>query len=251
MTSTNWRRRFLSSPRRKPGADARRARNASSPGSRTSSAFSSSMVAPRSMGKTETSSSGFTPFAWIAFTRNFNERTAGPVQVKWYFGSITGDEVTALDRIHRGQLDGAAGAGFCDRLAPSLRVTRVLGLFQSHEESSYVLGRLRATLRTTPRRSGRMLVGPSIPSLSVGTGCRGRVRVRAALPARDRERAVAGRLRDHRLDARRSRGRAGRGHAHRGQVDPTGSYFGIPLARNSISRSTPSVSAVAVTRNFL
>jgi len=89
-----------------------------------------------------------------AFSRNFEERTFGRVQMKWYFGSIAGDEVAALDRIRRGQLDGAAGAGFCDRLAPSLRVTRVLGLFQSHEESSYVLGRLRATLDAEFRKSG-------------------------------------------------------------------------------------------------
>jgi TRAP-type C4-dicarboxylate transport system substrate-binding protein len=89
-----------------------------------------------------------------AFSRNFEEHTGGRVQMKWYFGSIAGDEVTALDRIRRGQLDGAAGAGFCDRLAPSLRVTRVLGLFQSHEESSYVLGRLRSTLDAEFRKSG-------------------------------------------------------------------------------------------------
>jgi TRAP-type C4-dicarboxylate transport system substrate-binding protein len=89
-----------------------------------------------------------------AFGRDLEDRTAGRVQMKWYFGSIAGDEVTALDRIMRGQLDGSAGAQVCDRLAPSLRVTRVLGLFQSREESSYALGRLRASLDGEFRQSG-------------------------------------------------------------------------------------------------
>jgi TRAP-type C4-dicarboxylate transport system substrate-binding protein len=73
--------------------------------------------------------------------------TNGNVRVKWYFGGITGDDVQSGDRIRRGQLDGVASGGMlCMRLAPSMRVLRLLGLFQSRKESAYVMGRLKPVL---------------------------------------------------------------------------------------------------------
>ena len=44
-----------------------------------------------------------------------------------------------IERVKRGQLDGVASGGMmCQRLAPTMRVVRVVGLFQSREEALYV-----------------------------------------------------------------------------------------------------------------
>lgn len=74
--------------------------------------------------------------------RQVQAATDGQVQIKWYLGGITGDEVHTLDRIAKGQLDGEAGALFCDRVAPSIRVGRIVGLFQSRDEWHFVMSRL-------------------------------------------------------------------------------------------------------------
>jgi TRAP-type C4-dicarboxylate transport system substrate-binding protein len=74
--------------------------------------------------------------------REAQAATAGQVQFKWYLGGIAGDEDTALARVNKGQLDGEAGALFCDRLAPSIRIGRIVGLFQSRDEWRHVMSRL-------------------------------------------------------------------------------------------------------------
>ena len=89
-----------------------------------------------------------------AFAREVETRTNGRVRLKWYWGAIAGDELQALDRIKRDQLDGEAGAQICDRVAPSLRVMRMLGLFQSWDEALYVVSRMRSTLDGELRQSG-------------------------------------------------------------------------------------------------
>src|SRR6185436_18572099 len=81
-----------------------------------------------------------------AFAREIEARTKGRVRMKWYWGAIAGDELQVLERIQRDQLDGEAGAQLCDRLAPSLRVMRVLGLVQSWDEAMHVIARMRKTL---------------------------------------------------------------------------------------------------------
>ena len=93
--------------------------------------------------------------------------------MKWYLGGIAGDELAALERVKRGQLDGEAGAIFCQRLAPTLRVARVPGLFESREEFIYVVGPPQADARRgvpqgrlhQPRRGGlrhrRALLAPA------------------------------------------------------------------------------------------
>jgi len=73
------------------------------------------------------------------FAREIERDSAGEVQVKWYLGGVAGDETTTLDRVERGDLDGLAGAIFCQRVAPSLRVLEVTGLVQSNEEAASVL----------------------------------------------------------------------------------------------------------------
>jgi TRAP-type C4-dicarboxylate transport system substrate-binding protein len=82
-----------------------------------------------------------------SFSREVEQATEGNVVVKWYFGGIAGDEQGMIDRVRRGQLDGVASGGMmCQRLAPSMRVMRIVGLFQSRDEALYVLGRLKPRL---------------------------------------------------------------------------------------------------------
>jgi TRAP-type transport system periplasmic protein len=89
-----------------------------------------------------------------ALSRDIEVGTGGLVQMKWYLGGIAGDELTALKRVKAGQLDGLAGAVFCERIAPSLRVLRLVGLIQNHDELLYVTGKLRAQLDAEMEKSG-------------------------------------------------------------------------------------------------
>jgi TRAP-type transport system periplasmic protein len=92
-------------------------------------------------------------------SREIEAATHGDVQLKWYLGGIAGDEVTSLERVRRGQLDGLAGAMFCDRLAPSLRVARIAGLFQSRAEWEYVMTRLLPRLTQEFEQQGFVNLG--------------------------------------------------------------------------------------------
>jgi TRAP-type transport system periplasmic protein len=86
--------------------------------------------------------------------REIRAATKGQVEMKWVLGGIAGDELAALERIKRGQLDGEAGALFCERLAPSLRVGRIVGLFRSREEWKHVMNRLIPDLDREFAKSG-------------------------------------------------------------------------------------------------
>lgn len=96
--------------------------------------------------------------AWARLLRRFADEVAtgthGGVRIKWYFGGVAGDEITALDRSLRGQLDGLSGAIPCQRVAPTLRVLEVIGLVQSDDEAAAVLTWLRPDIerdfRNTP-----------------------------------------------------------------------------------------------------
>jgi TRAP-type transport system periplasmic protein len=83
---------------------------------------------------------------FAALTREVAAATQGEVQLKFYLGGVAGDELTVLDRIRRGQLDGSAAAINCELLAPSFRVAHLLGLFRSRDEFRHVLGKLRQRL---------------------------------------------------------------------------------------------------------
>jgi TRAP-type C4-dicarboxylate transport system substrate-binding protein len=75
--------------------------------------------------------------------RTLNE-SSGSVRVKVYFGGIAGDELVVGERIRRGQLDGVLSAGtLCQQVAPSVRVLKVVGLFQARDEAEYVLNHLK------------------------------------------------------------------------------------------------------------
>jgi len=91
--------------------------------------------------------------------RDVETGTNGAVRMKWYLGGIAGDELRALERVRRGQLDGLAGAIFCERLAPSLWVTRVVGLIHDRAEGKQVLNRLIPT--ATKEMEQRGFVGLS------------------------------------------------------------------------------------------
>jgi len=97
-----------------------------------------------------------------AFAREVETLSSGELRIKWYLGGIAGDEVTALERIRHGQLDGEAGAIFCQRLAPSLRAARVAGLYQSRQELLYVLNRLKPTLDDEFRKAGFANLGEGL-----------------------------------------------------------------------------------------
>ena len=94
------------------------------------------------------------------FVRTVESETHDAVKFKIYFGGIAGDELEVGERIRRDQLDGAISGGqLCMRLAPSLRVLRVLGLFQSRGEVAFVLGRLKPTIDDEFRKSGYANLG--------------------------------------------------------------------------------------------
>jgi TRAP-type C4-dicarboxylate transport system substrate-binding protein len=93
-----------------------------------------------------------------AFSREVESSTNGQVKIKWYLGAIAGDELQVIDRIRKDQLDGTASSVTCSKLAPSLKVTRVVGLFQRHDEATNVLSRLHPTVEAEFRRSGFALI---------------------------------------------------------------------------------------------
>jgi TRAP-type transport system periplasmic protein len=95
-----------------------------------------------------------------AFSRDVENGTGGEVRMKWFFGGIAGDEVQIGERIRRDQLDGTASGGMlCERLGPSMRVLRLLGVFQTRDEASYVISRLTPELEQEFSKSGFVLLG--------------------------------------------------------------------------------------------
>jgi TRAP-type C4-dicarboxylate transport system substrate-binding protein len=110
--------------------------------------------------------------AWAKLLNNWGkeveQRTSGTVKVKWYFGGVTGDELETLAGIKRGHLDGIASGGMvCERLAPTMRIQGLSGMFQSRDEASYVMERLHDVISDEARKNGfEMLIttglGPEV-----------------------------------------------------------------------------------------
>jgi TRAP-type transport system periplasmic protein len=96
---------------------------------------------------------------FAAFARDVETITAGGVRMKLYFSGIAGGDIEVVDRIRRDQLDGAIGSESCTRLSPSMLVTRIFALFQSREESKYVLTRLKPILDAEFLKSGFINLG--------------------------------------------------------------------------------------------
>jgi TRAP-type C4-dicarboxylate transport system substrate-binding protein len=102
--------------------------------------------------------------AWARIARQTStalaDATEGQVINKWYFGGIAGDELQMLDRVRKEQLDGIVSAGMlCERLSPSMRVMRMVGLFQTRDESGYVAGRLKSLFDEDFRKQGFVNLG--------------------------------------------------------------------------------------------
>jgi TRAP-type transport system periplasmic protein len=96
----------------------------------------------------------------VAYERDIAALTHDQVHMKWYLGGIAGDEVQMLERIKRDQLDGVASGGMmCMKVAPSMRVLRLAGLFQSREESAYVSSLLKPTLDKEFQKAGFVNLG--------------------------------------------------------------------------------------------
>jgi TRAP-type C4-dicarboxylate transport system substrate-binding protein len=94
-----------------------------------------------------------------AFARDVENGTSGRVRVKWYFGAVAGDELEAMHRVERGQLDGTGSGGMmCERIMPSMRSLRLPAVFQSRDEAAAVAGRLFNTLEDEATKSGYALL---------------------------------------------------------------------------------------------
>jgi TRAP-type transport system periplasmic protein len=79
--------------------------------------------------------------------QDLDATTGGRLKIKWYFNGVAGDELEQGDRMMKGQLDGSAGGQmFCNRVIPSMRVTRLPGVFQSREEAADAINRLSTSM---------------------------------------------------------------------------------------------------------
>jgi TRAP-type C4-dicarboxylate transport system substrate-binding protein len=95
-----------------------------------------------------------------AYARDVEAGTKGRVKMKIYFGGISGDELQVGERIRAGQLDGTlSGGAFCQKLAPSMRLTAIQGLFQNRDEASHVMGALNALFEDELRSLSFVLLG--------------------------------------------------------------------------------------------
>src|SRR5262249_6122947 len=78
------------------------------------------------------------------FAHHVESSTHDQVKFKLYFNALAGDELEQLERMQRGQIDASAsGQMACQKLAPTLRVARLPGVFQDRDEAETVLSGLR------------------------------------------------------------------------------------------------------------
>jgi TRAP-type C4-dicarboxylate transport system substrate-binding protein len=78
-----------------------------------------------------------------AYAHDVERSTDGVVAIKWYTGGVAGDELAAIERVRRGQLDGVGATVACARLSPSLAVLEIAGIVQSHDEAAALIRRLQ------------------------------------------------------------------------------------------------------------
>src|SRR5690242_9450561 len=73
-----------------------------------------------------------------AFSHEVEAETHDAVRIKWYFGGIAGDDLETGERVKREQLEGVGSGGpLCERVAPSMKALRILGLFRDLDEAGY------------------------------------------------------------------------------------------------------------------
>jgi TRAP-type C4-dicarboxylate transport system substrate-binding protein len=103
-----------------------------------------------------------------AFARELAARTHGEVQLKWYFGSIAGDELQVGERIRRGQLDGVASGGMlCERVAPSIRAIHMTGVYPDRAAAGYVAMRLMPDFQAEAQQNGFTIIGAPIMGVTM------------------------------------------------------------------------------------
>jgi TRAP-type C4-dicarboxylate transport system substrate-binding protein len=96
---------------------------------------------------------------WARMLREFSNEieatTHGAVKLKWYMNGIAGDELEMLGRIQRGQLDGFGSGGMaCERVMPAFKVTRLIAVFQSREEATFVARKLDRLFADEAQKAG-------------------------------------------------------------------------------------------------
>ncbi len=97
---------------------------------------------------------------FAAFARYVEAEAKGALKVKLYYDGVAGDEREMGERIKKGQLDGVASGQFlCQTIAPSMRVLRIPGVFQSRDEARDVMTRLQSTIEEEAAKNGFMMLG--------------------------------------------------------------------------------------------
>jgi TRAP-type C4-dicarboxylate transport system substrate-binding protein len=95
-----------------------------------------------------------------AFGRWVEAEAKGALRIKLYLNSVAGDELEMGERVRRGQLDGVASGQFlCQKLAPSMRVLRLPGVFQSRDEARDVVTRMHDTVAAEAAKNGFVVLG--------------------------------------------------------------------------------------------
>ncbi|HEY5950818.1 MAG TPA: TRAP transporter substrate-binding protein DctP [Kofleriaceae bacterium] len=93
------------------------------------------------------------------FAAELDKETGGDVELKFYFGGIAGTEDEVFKLLQAGKLDGAISGGpICRKVAPSMRVLDVVGLFQKQDEANYVVNELRPALDREAHDAGYALL---------------------------------------------------------------------------------------------
>jgi TRAP-type C4-dicarboxylate transport system substrate-binding protein len=100
---------------------------------------------------------------WARALKSMGDRvemtTHGGLRLKWYFGGVVGDEFESAERMKKGQIDGVASGGpLCDRIAPSMRVLGIPGLFRNRDETAYVMHSLFPSLVEEAAQNGYALL---------------------------------------------------------------------------------------------
>jgi TRAP-type C4-dicarboxylate transport system substrate-binding protein len=95
-----------------------------------------------------------------ALSRAVETETFDGLHVKWYFGGVAGDDVSAAERISRNQLDGIGSGGMlCERLSPTLRAAHMLA--ETRDEMFYLLGREQKRMEQEFGKAGYVFTGAS------------------------------------------------------------------------------------------
>jgi TRAP-type transport system periplasmic protein len=95
-----------------------------------------------------------------AFARYVEAEAKGALRIKLYLNAVAGDELEMGERVRKGQLDGVASGQFlCQALAPSMRVLRMPGVFQSRDEARDVVTHLQSTIDEESAKNGFVVLG--------------------------------------------------------------------------------------------